>query len=152
MVVDLTLLNQGIKDIIEIDEDILIDNTNEDILGTKNMHITGSISLDSIQNIDVKLTLSGDIIILDSISLEEVNYPITCEIDEKIEKNEGNLENTIDLSDVLWQNIVLEVPLRFTKVENLDEFKGDGWKVISEEELIKTNNPFEELKSMFGEE
>ena len=71
---------------------------------------------------------------------------------EKLEKNDENLTNTIDLSEILWQNIVLEVPLRFTKVTDLDEFKGEGWKLLSEDELVKSNNPFEDLKSMFGEE
>ena len=36
---------------------------------------------------------------------------------------------------ILWQNIVLEVPLQFTKVEDLSKFHGDGWKLISEEEI-----------------
>ena len=43
-------------------------------------------------------------------------------------------------------------PATFTEVKNLDEFKGDGWRLLSEDDLKKSNNPFEELKTMFGEE
>ena len=70
----------------------------------------------------------------------------------KIEKNEENFENTLDILDVLWQNIVLEVPLRFTNVNDYSKFKGEGWKLLSEEDVKTSNNPFEDLKSMFGKE
>ena len=46
----------------------------------------------------------------------------------------------------------MEIPLRFTEVNDLTEFKGDGWKLLSEEDVKKGKNPFEELKTMFGEE
>ena len=92
-------------------------------------------------------------ILSDKFTLDDIKYPFTCQIEEKIEKNEGNLTNTLDLSEVLWQNIVLEVPLGgFTEVKNLDEFKGDGWRLLSEDDLKKSNKPFDELKTMFGEE
>jgi len=45
----------------------------------------------------------------------------------------------------LWENIFLEVPLQFTKVEDLSKFHGDGWKLISEDELRNANNPFNDL-------
>ena len=44
------------------------------------------------------------------------------------------------------ENIVLEIPIRYSEVTNYDEYKGDGWRVISEEEKIEnTNNPFKDL-------
>ena len=62
-------------------------------------------------------------------------------------------ENSIDILPILWQNIVLEVPLRFTKVNDLSKYNGDGWKLISEEEASSTsNNPFLELKEKYKEE
>ena len=49
----------------------------------------------------------------------------------------------------MWENIVLEVPMKFTKVSNLDEIHGDGWKLISEEDHQQKNNPFAELLKDF---
>ena len=70
-------------------------------------------------------------------------------IEENLEKD----ENSIDILPILWQNIVLEVPLRFTKVNDLSKYNGDGWKLISEEEASSTsNNPFLELKEKYKEE
>ena len=51
----------------------------------------------------------------------------------------------LDIFSFLWENIVLEVPLRFTKVKDLSKFHGDGWKLISEEERNQTSNPFNDL-------
>jgi uncharacterized metal-binding protein YceD (DUF177 family) len=40
--------------------------------------------------------------------------------------------------EFLWQNIVLEVPIRYTK-SDADNLKGDNWQVISD------NNNEEEI-------
>ena len=60
-----------------------------------------------------------------------------------------NDENRLDLFEFLWENIVLEVPLKFTKVTNLSEFHGDGWKLMSEDEVSLENNPFHDLLKNF---
>lgn len=154
MIIDITLLNQNIEDSLYIDEDINLDisNYNTDIKSLKELHVKGYIYLDTLGNVDINFMLSGSMVLEDAISLDDVDYPFNIKIDEKIEKNEEKFENSVDLSDVLWQNIVLEVPLRFTKVSNLEGFKGEGWKLLDEDTKLESNNPFEELKSMFGEE
>ena len=62
------------------------------------------------------------------------------------------IENTLDITDILWQNIMLEVPLRVSNVENFTEYQGDGWRLVDEDSIKNTNNPFKELKDMMGEE
>ena len=92
-------------------------------------------------------------ILEDSISLDNIEYPFSIDIDENIEENLEKDENSIDILPILWQNIVLEVPLKFTKVNDLSKYNGDGWKLISEEEASSTsNNPFLELKEKYKEE
>lgn len=153
MSIDITLLNQGLTDSLYIDSDFSLDMTTDDIKELNSLHVSGDIRLDEIGDINLDLNLSGVMILSDKLTLDDIKYPFNCQIEEKIEKNEENLSNTLDLSEVLWQNIVLEVPLGgFTEVKNLDEFKGDGWRLLSEDDLKKSNNPFDELKTMFGEE
>ena len=87
--------------------------------------------------------------IADDISLEEVLYPFSIEYNDILDENLKNNQNTLDLFEFLWENIVLEVPLKFTKVTNLSEFHGDGWKLVSEEENSHEHNPFSELLENF---
>jgi len=87
----------------------------------------------------------------DSISLEIISYPFSFEIEENIEEKQLKYEKTLDIIDILWQNIVLEVPLKQTEVTDFSDYQGDGWKLVTEEEK-NTNNPFSELANMLGEE
>ena len=74
------------------------------------------------------------------------------EIEEELEDFSEKMENTLDITDILWQNIMLEVPLRVSNVENFNEYQGDGWRLVDEDSIKNTNNPFKELKDMMGEE
>ena len=91
-------------------------------------------------------------ILLDAISLEEVPYPFSFKIEGSMKEILGNCPNTLAILELLWENIVLEVPLKFTKVDNLSEFQGNGWKLISEDELKNNNNPFSDLLNDFEKE
>ncbi len=155
MQIDITKLNQNIETAIEVDEQVTFPEEyfkKDEIQDLKDVSVKGTITLDEERNIQVDFHTTGVMILQDSISLEEVEYPFSIEINEKIEKNKENFENTLDILDILWQNIVLEVPLRFTHVEDYSKFQGEGWKLLSEEDVKSSNNPFEELKSMFGKE
>lgn len=89
---------------------------------------------------------SGKMKIKDSITLDDVWYPFEVKIDEKLDEFIENDKNILDINQFLWQNIVLEVPLRYTVVSDYSEIRGDGWKLVSEEELV-SNNPFSTLLS-----
>ncbi len=88
----------------------------------------------------------GKMKIKDSITLDDVWYPFEVKIDEKLDEFIEKNENTLDINLILWQNIVLEVPLRYTVVDDYSKIRGDGWKLVSEEELV-SNNPFSALLS-----
>ncbi len=145
---DLTnLLNQSIES-LEIDQFIEyskedIENTN--LLDLKDIHFHGEITKDSLDNLVIQGMLSGVMILEDDLTLEACRYPFSSEIHENLQEFNQNIENTLDFKEFLWENIVLEIPLKFTKVEDLSEFHGDGWKVISEEEEKISSNPFSEL-------
>ena len=104
------------------------------------------------KNLYAEVNVLGTMIILDDVSLDEVEYPFSLQYDDYIEENLINDENRLDLFEFLWENIVLEVPLKFTKVTNLSEFHGDGWKLMSEDELSLENNPFHDLLTKFDKE
>ena len=91
-------------------------------------------------------------IIGDSVTLEDVSYPFTITYDDFLPENSLKSENILDIFEFLWENIVLEVPLQFTKVRDLSKFHGDGWKLISEEDRNHEANPFSELLKEFDKE
>jgi len=140
-------------DKIVINEDILFteEYIANDIKGLKNIHFNGLIKESSDTTIKLEGILTGTMIIEDSISLEDVDYDFSCEIDENLDEILENNQNTIDILEILWQNIVLEIPLKYTVVEDLSKYQGDGWKVISEDE-VKRDNPFSILAEKMKEE
>ncbi len=153
MIIDLSLLHSNTIDKIDISNTYDIPKEyfeKTSVLELKNIKVNGIISLDNaedeyISEDHISCTIEGNMLLEDSITLEPVEYPFSIEYDDIIEKNCKNNENSLDIFAFLWENIVLEVPLQFTKVKDLSKFHGDGWRLISEDELIKTNNPFKDL-------
>lgn len=155
MNIDITMLNRRMKNTIDIDSEVIIPNdrfSNTEILDLKNLKLQGSIVRNSSDIITLKADLSGIMVLEDSISLDPIDHQFSCQIEEEFEENDENLENILDITDILWQNIVLEVPLKLTNVEDFNEYQGDGWKLVSEDSIKNTNNPFSELRDMMGEE
>jgi len=154
MIIELEGLFSRTIEKIELDEDLNFDtelfSVNE-IKALKDVHFKGMLKEGSDTTVNLTGELSGVMVIEDSISLDEVNYKFSCKIDENIDEFLENNQNTIDILEVLWQNIVLEIPLKYTVVEDLSKYQGDGWKVISEDE-IKRDNPFSILAENMKEE
>ena len=146
--IDLTLLHTNSIDKIELDGRYDIPSEyykDSDVLRLDPVDVRGSIirETDDIDYIDIDV--NGTMYLQDSISLEEEKYPFSLKIEGNLEEFTTNLENTLEISSFLWENIVLEVPLKFTKVEDLSKFHGDGWKLVSEDEIASHNNPFKDL-------
>lgn len=153
--IDLTKLLNNLES--ELDVSRVLDYTNEDLENIdieelKEVKVSGNIKKNEQNEIIIEVNVNGMMILLDSISLEAVEYPFSFEIDENLTEYFENNENTLDIYEFLWENIVLEVPLKFTKVKDLSEFHGDGWKLISEDEKSLSNNPFNDLLKKFKEE
>ena len=82
--------------------------------------------------------VEGSMVLLDAISLEPIDYPFNIEISEVL--SEESDENTqkelkkLDIMDILWQNIVLEVPISVRKdPDKKYDLSGDGWELVDEE-------------------
>lgn len=161
MNIDLSLLHSNTIKEIDISGKYEIPKNyyeNTDVLDLKNIMVSGKIYLDADEEDYnelkdyIKCTIEGILILEDSISLEPVEYPFSIEYDDIIEENCKNNQNSLDIFLFLWENIVLEVPLQFTKVEDLKNFRGDGWRLVSEDEITNSNNPFKDLLNEFEKE
>ena len=125
---------------------------NSDIIELNDIEVEGEISLDEDENEMINCMIKGKMVIPDTISLEEISYPFTIEFSDIIPETAKKSKNILDIFEFLWENTVLEVPLQFTKVEDLSKFHGDGWKLISEESLKRENNPFSDLLNDYDKE
>lgn len=141
---DITKLKNRIVDEILIDEDIQIPEDlrkKSRILDLKDVHFMGKLSISYEDDYLLTGLLSGVMILEDDITLEEIERPFEIEIEENIQIYEENNQNTLDIMEVLWQNIVVDVPLRVTNSEIKDiKLQGQGWKVIPEDDLTLGDN------------
>lgn len=137
MKIDLNYLNRFGK--LEIDSDFVIDESyykNTDIRKLENLHVSGEVSVDYEDDINFNLNISGRMILPCAVSLVDVPYDFDTNIDENIGKFEEiykNNKNILEISEILWENIVLEIPIRVVSKDiEPSNTSGDGWELISE--------------------
>lgn len=141
MQIDLNKLNVNGR--IDINELLTIDYElykNTSIKELKPVKLTGKIFYNISDEIELDLDVEGIMILEDSITLDPIDYPFSININEIVsEANEDikeyyqNSKNTLDIMPILWQNIVLEVPISITKEKDA-HLSGEGWELNNEEE------------------
>jgi len=141
---------------INIDSDIIIPNEyleNSGIRRLNNIHFKGNIKKLVDDTYSLEGVLSGTMILADDITLEDYEYNFTSEIEENIEETSINLQKTLDITDILWQNILIEVPSKVVNDKNKNiKLEGNGWRLISEDDLNSKNNPLSELEDLLRKE
>ena len=149
---DLTRLNSGIDNKIDIDLEYKFDK--DDLLGTDliecDIVIKGEIYKNSMHDTIVDLSATGTMVLPCAITLKPTEHEYSININEKMEENGENCTNTLDIFPIIWENILMEIPMRVVSpgAENI-ELSGDGWKLIKDEEI--TSSPFAELADMFND-
>lgn len=148
MIIDLTRLVQNFTDKIEINEIINFDGTyikNTDIRKLDNVKVVGTIIKGESNIYYLNLLVTGIMILPCAITLDDVPYQFSSEISEILSDTDENDEkylkingNSIDILPIVWQNIVLEVPIRVVSETAYKVNRaGDGWKLVTEEEVIE---------------
>lgn len=141
---------------INIDSDITIPNEyldNSSIRRLNNIHFKGNIKKLVDDTYSLEGVLTGTMILADDITLEDYEYNFTSEIEENIEETSINLQKTLDITDILWQNILIEIPSKVVNDKNKNiKLEGNGWRLISEDDLNNKNNPLSELEDLLRKE
>ena len=157
MNIDLLRLKNNVDKVIEIYEDISFDGfdfSGTDLIDLKDVHVSGNLTKDSMDDICLYLSVSGVMVLPCAITLEEVLHNFSFVVDDKLEnileelKNDKKIENTIDILPIIWENILMEIPMRVVSPNaKLDNLKGDGWRFVTDE--VKSVNPeLEKLKDL----
>ena len=144
MNIDITKLRSNYEKLINIDEEI--NNITEGLEGTdikkiKNLKINGYIDRDVLDEYHIYLKIEGTLILECAITIKDVEYPISVEIDDNYEdlmaeigENVKNITNSLDIWPIVWHNVLLVVPMRVVSPgAEVEITKGEGWKFIRSE-------------------
>lgn len=155
MIFDIRRLNSNIDSSIPVDVNYIF--SKDELEGTEliscSCHIIGDIFKSITDELAVSFTIDGIMILPCAVTLKPVEYPfsisINGEINEICDNFDKNYTNTIDIFPIIWENILMEIPMRVVSDEAKDyKIEGDGWKLITEDEH---SSQFDELKNLFDE-
>ena len=158
MLIDLVRLKNDIDEYINIDfkysfgEEFL---KQTDLIKLDDVSIKGEITKNSLDDIEIHLKIDGVMVLPCAITLKPVNYPFSIEFDKSLEEiceetteNLKKDENTLDILPIIWENILMEIPMRVVS-EGADDItlEGDGWKLITGDEKVE-NTELSKLKDL----
>ena len=132
------ITEQGIliDTIISFDEEYL---RVSEIKKLDNVHVSGRIYYSLTKEVIFAGNVNGNMTLVDGYSGDLIDYPFNINLDEILanfsnedEKMGKKLKNSLDLKEVLWENIVLEVPIVVSKDNKVKTKKGEFWEVRDE--------------------
>ena len=138
MFIDLSKVDENgivIDDVVSFGEEYI---KNTSIQKLENVKVKGRAYYSITNEIVFDCKVEGSFVLLDAMDLEPVDYPFELEISEVLsevsDENNKNELKKLDIMDVLWQNIVLEVPIRVRKdPDKKYNLSGEGWELVDEE-------------------
>ena len=129
-----------------------------DLLSLENVKIIGEIYKDSLDELNLNVSVEGIFKLPCAITLKEVEYPFNVKIEGTIEELMGENEefvkkdeNTLDIFPIIWENILMEIPMRVISEgaeDQISNLEGNGWKVITDEEEDIVNPALAKLKDL----
>lgn len=141
---DITKLQNRRADKLEYADVITLDKTiyeNTDIRDLSPVDVKINIRRVTDSSYKMDLEIKGEMTLPCSITLKDVKYPFDIKNEIKL-SNDDELDedyvritqNSIDIIPIIWQNILLEIPLRVVSEDISDSVtSGDGWKLIRSE-------------------
>ena len=139
MEIDLSLLHSNTVDKIDISGNYTIPLEyfkDSSVEGLDDVIVRGSVTRREDEDGEledyIECAIDGVMKIPDSISLEVCDYKYSIFYDDILEENCKKNENTLDIFQFLWENIVLEVPIVVSKDNEVKTKKGEFWEVRDE--------------------
>lgn len=105
----------------------------DDIKEITNLEVEGYIIDNSTEDYEVNLHITGNLILKSAINGSDVDHYMDINYDEFITnfvEIYKNSTNTLDILPIIWENILLEIPIRAVNSEDKFEKEcGDGWEI-----------------------
>ena len=144
-------------------KEILIDETysfakemfiNTDILELDDVKVKGKIIKNSLNKLDINILVKGIMVLPCALTLKPVPYAFEFKIEgnleemlKEIDENYKNNQKSLDILPIIWENILMEIPMRVVSDDLHDlKTKGHGWELVTDEE--KVNPSLAKLKDL----
>ena len=145
MFIDITRLQNRSTNEFLYKNTIVLDETlykNTDIRKLSPVEVSADIKRITDTSYKMSLEIKGEMTLPCSITLNDVIYPFNIKTEVKLSNEDEEdeeyvkiIQNNIDIISIIWQNIVLEIPLRVVSEDaNNSPVSGEGWKLIREDE------------------
>ena len=95
-----------------------------DIESISPVKLNGYLYLNEVDELSIDLNVKCNLKLKSSINLDIIDYPIDIDITELDfdDENSNKITNSIDLLPIIWQNILLEIPIRVSNSsDTIDE-------------------------------
>lgn len=144
MLLDLTKLQNRKANELEYNETIELDKSlyeGTDIRSLSPIDVSITIHRVTDSSYSMSLKIKGTMVLPCSLTLKDVLYPFDIKTEVKVSNDDEEdeeyvkiIQNNIDIIPIIWQNIVLEIPLRVVSEDVSDSpVSGEGWKLIRED-------------------
>ena len=145
MFIDITRLQNRSTNEFLYKNTIVLDEAlykNTDIRKLSPVEVSADIKRITDTSYKMSLDIKGEMTLPCSITLNDVIYPFDIKTEVKLSNEDEEdeeyvkiIQNNIDIISIIWQNIVLEIPLRVVSEDaNNSPVSGEGWKLIREDE------------------
>ena len=144
MFIDITRLQNRSTNEFLYKNTIVLDEAlykNTDIRKLSPVEVSADIKRITDTSYKMSLEIKGEMTLPCSITLNDVIYPFDIKTEVKLSNEDEEdeeyvkiIQNNIDIIPIIWQNIVLEIPLRVVSEDVSDSpVSGEGWKLIRED-------------------
>lgn len=133
--------------IIEIDEWIAVEENDllhhTQVKSIPEVHVTGTLQFDHRSLVFSDLDLDGVMIVLDSITMEDLEVAFDTKSQETysfdpIKENDEDIivvkKDRVDINPEIFQAIIYEAPMSITRLPRDQYPKGDGWQLLSDQD------------------
>lgn len=156
MNISIQTLKSGLTDVVLVDQELCYQKdllVNTDLLDLTDVKVEGEIT-SSYDDYDLNLKVKGMMVLPCALTLKPVSYPFSFliqgnyqELMEELGEITKKNENTLDIFPIIWENILMEIPMRVVS-EDADPIKeGNGWKLVTEDEKVR-NSQFDKLNEL----
>lgn len=135
---NLNLITLNTKGRLDFDESLeFTDYTDKRIINLENIKVQGFILDNGTDDYELNFHLTGTMNLKSAINNSKVPYELDINYDEFVNnlvENYKKSSNSLDILPIIWENILLEIPIRATNVgDTFDSTSGDGWEILAGE-------------------
>lgn len=136
---NLNLITLNTRGRVDFDEEVDMSTCKDDkILSFERVHVKGAILDNGTDEYEIDLEIKGRINLKSSIN----ETPVPLELDIKYSDFINNLvekyknsSNSLDILPIIWENILLEIPIRaVNETDTFETTHGEGWEILEDDE------------------